>query len=100
MTTNDCFPSKATKGTHFRGGEPTVFQHKTVKTNQTLGLLGLDKRKKLSAGKKNVGENNNILKCQLIKEKKIGHVPMSIHRVCLVCAKHVGLPLHVRKQIT
>jgi hypothetical protein len=40
VTMNDYFMSKATKIPHFRGGEMTVFQRKTTKINQTLGLLG------------------------------------------------------------
>jgi hypothetical protein len=41
VTTNGCFSSKATKDPRFRGGETTAFQRKTVKINQTLGLLGI-----------------------------------------------------------
>jgi hypothetical protein len=40
VTTNGCFPSKATKTPRFRGEEPTVFQDKPAKIDETLELLG------------------------------------------------------------
>jgi hypothetical protein len=46
VTTNDCFPSKATK-VHFRGG--------AVKINQTLGLLRVSTDDKKE---KSIQENN------------------------------------------
>jgi hypothetical protein len=46
VTTNGCFPSKATKIPRFRGGEPTAFQRKTAKMIQTLGLLGHDREER------------------------------------------------------
>ena len=42
----------APQNPHFRGGKPTVFQCKTAKISQTLGLLGLGRSYELGAGKK------------------------------------------------
>jgi hypothetical protein len=44
VTITGCFPSKATKIPRFRGGEPTVFQRKTTKINQTLELGSREKK--------------------------------------------------------
>jgi hypothetical protein len=54
--------------------------------------------KKLSAAK-NVDKNKNILKCQLISKITTGHVPMSIYKVSLVFAKHVGRTSFTRTQV-
>jgi hypothetical protein len=57
VTINGCFSSKATKIPLFRGGEPTAFQRKAAKINQTLRLLGHGREN--DRRKRTIKENND-----------------------------------------